>query len=165
MVMEPSNPKPTPAAAGSRLIAPPRTRLRDHLTARLRARRLDLELAAGTPPEATAALALRGYRLADLRRRRVLAQTLRRLVREAGHDRPPGWARITPRRERVTATAQALTTLADTLARPGPVAPRGVAQAWLLVTDGTGPLYNRRNRRSVEAQARSAAENLRPRGT
>ena len=146
------------------LIPPPQTRLRDHVTSRLQARRLDLELAAGEPPESSGPLALRGYRLTNLRRRRELAHTLRRLVRDAGHDRTAGWTRISPRRERVTATAEALTALADRLAEPGPVTPRGMAQAWLLVTDGTGPLYNRRNHRSVEAQARSAAENLCPRG-
>ena len=31
--------------------------------------------------------------------------------------------------------------LADRLAAPGPVDVRGVAQAQLLLTDGTGPLY------------------------
>ena len=52
-----------------------------------------------------------------------------------------------------------LAELADALAEPGPVDPRGAARAWLLVTDGTGPLYSRGNLRGYAA---SATRYLRP---
>ena len=54
-----------------------------------------------------------------------------------------------------------LSTLADALSEPGPVAPRGVAQARMLLTDGTGALFNARSEVSVRASALTAFENLR----
>lgn len=60
------------------------------------------------------------------------------------------------------AASEELTILADTLADPGPVAAGGVAQAWILLTDGTGPLYNARSRTSLCARAARAARDLRP---
>jgi hypothetical protein len=50
--------------------------------------------------------------------------------------------------------------LADALAQPGPVAARGVAQAELLLTDGTGALYNPAREISVNALAADATANL-----
>jgi hypothetical protein len=43
----------------------------------------------------------------------------------------------------VLAAAQELDALADRLLSPDPVSAQGVAQARLLLTDGTGPLYRR----------------------
>ncbi len=37
----------------------------------------------------------------------------------------------------------------------------GVAQAWILLTDGAGPLYNPRSPISLRARAVRAAESLR----
>jgi hypothetical protein len=62
----------------------------------------------------------------------------------------------------VTAASGELAALADTLAKPGPVAASGVAQAWILLTDGTGPLYNANSRLSLCAGAARAAKALRP---
>ena len=58
--------------------------------------------------------------------------------------------------------AEELSRLADTLDDPGPVAAQGVARAWLLLTDGTGPLYNARSRTSLCAGAARAIRDLRP---
>ena len=52
--------------------------------------------------------------------------------------------------------------LAETLDDPGPVAAGGVAQAWLLLTDGTGPLYNPYNRVNLRTGAARAVRELRP---
>lgn len=95
-----------------------RPRLSDRLSARWCYLRLDLALAAGTPAESGAALALRARRLTDLSN-------------------------------------------ADALFEPGPVAPRGVAQARMLLTDGTGALFNARSDASLRASAVTAIENLR----
>jgi hypothetical protein len=35
-----------------------------------------------------------------------------------------------------------------------------VAQAWILLTDGTGPLYNQNSTANLRARAASAANNL-----
>ncbi len=83
-------------------------------------------------------------------------------MREAHQGAPPSLVRITPARRRVLAAGDELTKLAAGLAEPGPVAARGVAQAWILLTDGSGPLYDPGSSASLEAVAVTATENLRP---
>ena len=136
--------------------------LRARLAARWRSRRLDQALAAGVPPEAGAALALRAEELTELNRRRSIAGALRQVLREAREGAPLEPARIRPDRRRVAAARTELSALADTLEDPGPVAANGVAQAWILLTDGTGPLYNPYSRTSLCAGAARAARELRP---
>jgi hypothetical protein len=139
-----------------------RPRIRDRLSARLRPRRLDRALAGGTPPEASAALALRAEHLTEPEHRRSIAQALRRVLRDAREGRRPASGRVTPSLARVTAARDQLSLLADTLDEPGPVAAGGVAQALLLLTDGTGPLYNPYHRTKLGAGAAQAARELRP---
>jgi hypothetical protein len=136
--------------------------LRARLSARWRPRRLDQALAAGVPPEADVALALRAEELTELNRRRSIASALREVVREAREGAPLEPARIRPDRRRVASASEELTALAETLEDPGPVAANGVAQAWILLTDGTGPLYNPYSRTSLCAGAARAAKELRP---
>jgi hypothetical protein len=133
----------------------------DRITARWRSRRLDFALAAGAPPESTPAFALRARRLVDLSHRRSMADALRRIVREAHEGVHPSFVRIVPRRSRVAAASGELGMLADALAEPGPVQAQGVAVAWILLTDGTGPLYDASSTASLRATAISAAEGLR----
>jgi hypothetical protein len=139
----------------------PREGVSAHLIARLRTRQLDEALAGGTPPETTTPLALRARRLTRLSRRRAIAGGLCRVIRDSRRGGPPSRARISPRRAQVSAAADELTRLADALATPGPVPVRGVAQAFLLLTDGTGPLYYANNAENLRARAATAADNLR----
>jgi hypothetical protein len=113
-------------------------KIRDRVAARLLARRLDWALANGADSEQNAALALRARRLTSLPRRRLIANALRRLL-NAGRVSDEGRIQV----------AQ----LAQALAEPGPIDPRGAARAWLLVTDGTGPLHSRGSVRSYAASA------------
>src|SRR6478672_9354922 len=71
------------------VVARPALR-RDRIVARLRARRLDVELARGADPETDAALALRAAGLTTPARRRHLAAALERIAASAGDTRP-GW--------------------------------------------------------------------------
>jgi hypothetical protein len=139
----------------------PRERVLDRLSTRFRSRQLDQELARGTAPETAAPLALRARQLTTLSRRRAVADGLRRVVRDTCRGAPPSRARISPRRSQVIAAVDDLTRLAEALASPGPVAARGVAQARILLTDGTGPLYNPNSTANLRARAASAANNLR----
>ena len=133
-------------------------RLRDRVRARLRAHQLDRALASGVPVELTPALALRARRLTALSDRRAKAVTFDACcVRPAKRCRP--YVRMT-RRERVAAAGSALSRLAEALAQPGPVAARGAAEASLLLTDGTGPLYNSANQASLERYALRALADL-----
>jgi hypothetical protein len=130
------------------------------LNARLWSQRLDRALAQGTAPETAAPLALRARRLTTLSRRRTIADGLRRAISDTRRAMPPSRARISLRRRQVIAASDELTRLANALASPGPVATRGVAQAWILLTDGTGPLYNQNSTANLRALAASAANNL-----
>jgi hypothetical protein len=147
-------------AASQPKIAP-QVGVLDRFSTRFSSRQLDRELARGTPPETAAPLALRARRLTTLSRRRVIAGSVRRVIRDTCRGVPPSQARISPRRARVIAAVDDLTRLADALASPGPVAARGVAQAWILLTDATGPLYNSNSTANLRARAATAANNLR----
>jgi hypothetical protein len=150
-----------PVASGGGLVVAGRLRIRDRIAARWRARRLDFALAGGTPTEGSTALALRARRLTALSRRRSIADALRRVVREGREGARFSAIRIIPYRARVTAASEELIVLADALADPRPVAAHGVAQAWILLTDGTGPLYNPSHSASLPERAAAAAGALR----
>lgn len=139
-----------------------RPRLRDHLAARWLAHRLDVALAEGVAPEASAALALRAQRLTDPDRRWSAAGGLRRIVSEAEQGRRLSFGRVRANAQAVKAATSELNNLADTLDDPGPVAAGGVARAWLLLTDGTGPLYNPRTSEQLSICVARAARQLRP---
>jgi hypothetical protein len=149
------------ASASRGLVLTERPRLRDRLAARWRPRRLDRALAAGTPPEASAALALRAQRLTEPHCLHSISQALHRIVREAREGRGSSATRVMPYRSRVMAASEELSLLADMLDEPGPVAAGGVAEVWLLLTDGTGPLYNPHTDASLRAGAARAARELR----
>ncbi|HTX11711.1 MAG TPA: hypothetical protein VME22_24020 [Solirubrobacteraceae bacterium] len=145
-------------------LAAERPRLRDRLAAQWGARRLDRALAEGVSPEANTRLALRAQRLTEPDRRWSIAGALRRIIREADQDRLR-LGRMMPVRPdpgTVRAASHELNALADTLDDPGPVAAHGVAQAWLLITDGTGPLYHAGTGDSLSVRAAQAARQLRP---
>jgi hypothetical protein len=145
-------------------VAAERPRLRDRVAAHWLARRLDRALAEGVSPESSAPLALRAHRLTEPDRRWSIAGALRRIVREAEEDRPRlgRMMPVRPHPATVRAASDELNELADTLDDPGPVAAHGVAQAWLLITDGTGPLYHPGTSDSLSLRAAQAARQLRP---
>lgn len=132
------------------------------MSAQWRARKLDRDLADGVSPEASAALALRAERLTEPDSRGSIAGALRRVVHEANANRRHRFARVTPNTRAVKSASEELNRLADTLDDPGPVTAQGVARAWLLLTDGTGPLYNARSGASLCVGAARAARDLRP---
>lgn len=142
------------------VVGPPR--IRDRLVARLRARRLDRALARGTSPESSAPLALRAQRLTEPEQRGSIARELRRIVRESQESRRPTLSHVMPSRSRVRDARKELIRLADRLEEPGPVAAGGVAQARILLTDGTGPLYNADSCTTLVAGAARALRELRP---
>jgi hypothetical protein len=100
--------------------------------------RLDRQIAAGRPCEATPALALRARQLTEMDNRTELARELRGVVRSC-----PALSRTAIDRARLTAGREALLGLADGLDGSGPVSARGVALVQALLTDGVGsPLFN-----------------------
>jgi hypothetical protein len=115
-------------------------RVWDVLVARLGGSWLDRRLAAGEPPEASRALAVRAQCLVRPMARRELAGTLHRLIALA--DAGPSLIRSVPlHRPQVRAAARELAALADRVERGGPVSAYGLAQLRSLLADGGGPLY------------------------
>jgi hypothetical protein len=145
-------------------VAAERPRLRDRLATKWDARRLDRALAEGVSPETNTRLALRAQRLTEPDRRWSIAGALRRIVHDA-QEGGPRLGRMMPVRPNpgtVKAATHELNELADTLDDPGPVTAHGVAQAWLLITDGTGPLYHPGSSEQLSARAARAVRQLRP---
>jgi hypothetical protein len=106
--------------------------------------RLDRELASGAPIAGSRDRSLRAHQLVTPRTRRRVAASLRAAIRDARSARPLRLgSRVPVCREAVLPLSEALTGLAERLESPAEVNPRGVARLFELITDGTGPLYQR----------------------
>lgn len=142
-------------------VAARRVGLRERLAARLRAHRLDRELAAGAAPDADVALALRAAALIAPAQRSMLARSLRRIVRDA-RERPAALiVRAPVTRRTALAAAEDLDALARRLVAPEPVDVRGVAQVGRLLSDVGSPLYSG-GARDLQGAARRALASLEP---
>jgi hypothetical protein len=136
--------------------------LGERLASRLRATRLDVELARGVPPEARAALALRAQALGEPRTRQALAKSLQRILDDARRGSPPRRGLIATRRADVLAAAEQLERLIERLLEPGILAARGLAEVRMLLIDGGGPLYFRGASQDLRAVAVRALTQLEP---
>jgi hypothetical protein len=141
------------------LIARPATPW-DRIRARLRARRLDADLASGASPDASAPLALRAQKLAQESFRRDLARNAQLIMAEATQLRVGRRLPVTACRDRVRTTSAEFAELIRCLLAPGPVPVEGVAQVSVLFGDGSGPLYYRGSRDDLGARLRQAAAAL-----
>jgi hypothetical protein len=121
------------------------------LSAHLRARRIDLELAKGVATWRSPTHAARALQLTTRRHRRGLAVGVTRLVADA--ERPVGNFRLTsaipPCREQVREAAPVIIAIASRLCDGDPVDARGVATLRLVITDGVGPCYARIHRKAL----------------
>ena len=105
--------------------------------------RLDRQLADGFGSDPIEDLALRARQLTRVRARRQLARSLRARVNDAERPAAPRLSAAVPlSRRAVRAWRESLLGIAERLERPDPVNPCGVARVLMLLTDGTGPLYN-----------------------
>ena len=137
-----------------------RARATDRLLARMFGASLDRRLAAGQAPEATRLLAVRAQQIVALRRRRELARNWEHLLAAAtGGPRRP---RALLCRDRIVAATAEVRDLAGHLRTPLPVAANGVAAARALLTDATGPVYNRRDPTALETRLREISALLDP---
>jgi hypothetical protein len=128
-----------------------RPRLRDRLLARLNAERIDRDLAAGAPPDANVAFALRARTLTSMRTRQMLAGGLQRALSATARTRRAPIDRLG-----VLGASADIAELSRRLLADGPVAPRGAAQAHLLLAAGAGPLHNRRSPERLASSVRLA---------
>jgi hypothetical protein len=139
----------------------PAVRTRDRLVARWGSLRLDRALAEGVSPEASGALLLRARALGG-RSRRELGRSLQRILRQA-QPSPSAGGRVPVSRSAVMDARDDLDLLARRLLSGAPVDVRGVAQARVLLSDGSGPLFWRRSPESLRARIHEAIEALEPR--
>jgi hypothetical protein len=117
----------------------------ERMLVRLRAQSLSRNLAVGVSPESSVLLALRAQELSSPPTRRMLADALNRILNEP-RQRPLGRRGYLapPRRSHILSIRPELQDLITQLLAATPVSAQGVAQVWLLVTDGTGPLHSPR---------------------
>jgi hypothetical protein len=118
-----------------------RVRRRDRALARLFASSLDTQLAAGRAPESTRLLATRAQQLASGRMRRELARDVERVLGLVHREGPS--RRVLVSRKSIVDVEPDLREMLAKLATPLPTSARGVAMVRVLLTDGTGPLFNR----------------------
>jgi hypothetical protein len=122
---------------------------------------LDRQLAAGHAPESGRLLAVRAQQIVALHRRRELARHWEHLLDVAA--RQPAGAPPAPLcRDRIVSAAAGVHDLAVHLRAPLPVTAAGVASARMLLTDATGPVYNRRNGTALDVQLRQISAQLDP---
>jgi hypothetical protein len=130
---------------------------------------LDESLASGNAPESSRLLAARARDIVSLRRRTSMAGNWDHLLRVARRSRTPSVARsaalagaITVCADRIVAAEPAIRELISRLSAPLPVPARGVAMASTLLTDSTGPVYNRRSPVTLAAALDAAITQLDP---
>jgi hypothetical protein len=119
-----------------------RIRVHKRVLTRFRAWQLDIVLASGGDPDSSAALSLRAHALISLTTRKELSRAIQRILRDAVRPHHPFDPAVPICRHKVLDAQADLEELADKLRRSGPVDARGVAQARLLLRDGSSPVYN-----------------------
>ncbi len=150
----------TDSPGSGRLVIRP-AGITSRLLARLFGLSLDRRLAMGEAPESGRLLAVRAQQLVALRWRRELAHYWERLL-EAARRPPRSGAQAWLSRDRILAAEAGVRELAQQLQTPLPVRAAGVAAAHVLLTDATGPLYNRRNGTALNVQLREISAQLDP---
>jgi hypothetical protein len=132
--------------------------------AQLRSHGLDRALASGVSPDSSAALSLRAQALISARARRALARSLQRLIEDARRPLGPFTPMVPICRRKILRSRESLEQLAARLLSGDPVDACGMAKVRLLVTDGSGPVYDRPAAEDLEPAVQQALEALEPRG-
>ena len=134
----------------------------DRVCAHLDSSALDAQLAAGEPTTTDRLRAVRAAMLVAPAKRRQLARGWQGVVRSVGSVPSARRSVVQVRQSQVLAARDEITELIAALQAERPVAARGVAVANLLLTDGTGPLYNPASPRHVRDEIGYALQHLDP---
>lgn len=129
----------------------------ERLWSRMRASRLDRELAHGASPEGSVALALRARALAQPSEGARLADALERIV-AAADSASPARLRVPVNRQAVRAAGSELRATVDRL-RSGPVDVQTIATIRNLVAEGDSPLYRLDTTGDLRAELRPCVPN------
>jgi len=128
--------------------------VRDRALARLLGPSLDRELALGLPPWRGGPRAARSRFIVSQAGRRQLIRSWNRLL-DLARRPPSGRSARGPLCRRALAAAEDdVRTMLGAVAAQRPITARGAAMARVLLTDGTGPLYNARSGRDLAQEVR-----------
>ncbi len=136
--------------------------LLNNIMLRFNPTRLDADLAAGRPPEASPRHAARARRLVTPRMRDGLASNWEHLLSTAQHPTGGRSNRAPIRRGRVQRAESEIREMIAALRATGPIPARGVAIATRLLTDGASPIYNPRGSSDLTTTVALALEHLDP---
>jgi hypothetical protein len=139
-----------------------RPRLWDRLLVRWRAPTLDAQLAAGHPVEADRRRAMRANLLVEPATRDEIADCWQDVLGRAARVRSVTDPRVPLQRLRVLAADADIRRMIVALRASAPVPARGVAIASMLLSDGTGPLYNAFSGLDLRVAVRDAIRHLNP---
>ena len=130
--------------------------------ARIQADSLDRQLARGRSPESGWLLAARAYQLVTPANRHGVALAWSQVLTQA--RRPPVMRnpRVRMNQAAIIAGDREIHELIDTLLAARPTPARGMAMATVLLTDGTGPLYNPRRATDLGSAITHAIAELDP---
>lgn len=140
-----------------RASAPPAWR---RVEARLMSYRLDVRLAKGEAPEDGVLLAVHAERIVQPAACLKLAEAIRRVLDAADGSRVPSRHEAPVRVASVPAAADGLRRVMARVAGRGPVRARGVALLRLLLSDGTGPLFQSHSAEQLPVLLRNVSQTL-----
>jgi hypothetical protein len=140
---------------------PTADRLWVRVLARLRATSLDRRIATGDIARSDPALAARARLIVSARNREDLAESWEHLLARAGQPVAPRSPQVSVRSGAVLAVELQLRELIALIRQPGRANPEGIARAGLLLTDGTGPIYNSRRASELLSAIEAATSALR----
>ncbi len=138
------------------------SRRRTRLLARLLAPSLDRHLAKGEAPESALLLAARAQMLVAPETRRALAEGWQDVLTQAHQPTVMGDRRVPVNRDSVIACEAHMRAMVDALVVPLPVPARGAAMASWLLSDGAGPVYDRRRSSELDRAVQETIAQLDP---
>jgi hypothetical protein len=132
----------------------------DRWLTRVSAPFLDGQLAAGYREGTSRVLALRAQQLCSPAGRRELAGRWAHVLDQARRPPAPRSPRAPLCRDHIAAAAPDVQAMIGVLTGPLPVAARGAAAASYLLSDGTGPLYDRHSPVGLDEAVREATRQM-----
>jgi hypothetical protein len=133
----------------------------NQIAARLLASVLDRRLAAGAAPDDGALLAARAYQLASAAQRQRLTRGWLAALDRADRPPLPRSPRMPLLRARIAAAQGDIRLMLAVVQGTPAIRAEGVALARMLLTDGTGPLYNPRSCVDLAAAVQDATRRMR----
>ena len=132
----------------------------DRWLTRVSASFLDGQLAAGYPEGTSRVRAFRAQQICSPAGRRELAGQWAHILDQARRPPVPRSPRAPLCRDRIAAAVPDVQAMISVLTGPLPVAARGAAAASYLLSDGTGPLYDRHSPVGLDEAVREATRQM-----